>query len=599
MIASHRALVVVGVIFIACVAEGLRQLAPGIAPFWLYGWLLALGILLARVPDAPAARTAPAADVPPREDELKSSLPEAPVSAEDRTDKQKHAFISQISHEVRTPLHAILGLLELLENNIDERNRSLIHKIRNAAHALMNVLNNTIEAARSDNNALRINRSESNLYQLIAEIADIFSTSAELKNLQFCVHFDPQLYGINVNLDRMHLMQVLNNLMGNAIKFTDSGEITLWVIAQSRSDQMVRIYFGVQDTGAGIDKADQDIIFEPFGQVDSMQSGRQPGSGLGLKISRDIIRMMDSELNLSSVRGAGSTFWFVLDGQYKPTSVQPPTALSRSAIALVGDAGRQREILTTYIESIGAQVLHFDRVDDIRSLTGCGMILIGNDQHETNEAALTRLLVSHQGLYVVVAKSNTVDWRAPAGVVEWFSPLLLHELYQHCERAGICERPLDIAAASAAPKGLDDLTEEATIDILPESIRNATFLIVDDSPVNLVVLQGQLDKLGISELLVATDGSKALRVLEGDTRVDIIITDFNMPHMNGPELAKHVRALYPGIVVVGLTALQESDAYTSSSLERFDDIILKPCGLSALGQRLAILPLNNEAPQNG
>ena len=176
--------------------------------------------------------------------------------------------VATLSHELRTPLHAIMGLSELLQSEeMSYTARRHIEKINSASQGLLDSLNKAIEAARSESGDLVINPVPSNLLNIVEETAKTYSIAIEGKGLELGLLLDPNLYGREVEVDRVHLQQILNNLLGNAIKFTDTGSIHLWVALKRDHGDRLDVVFSVEDTGIGIPENKISEILSPFGQV--------------------------------------------------------------------------------------------------------------------------------------------------------------------------------------------------------------------------------------------------------------------------------------------------------------------------------------------
>jgi PAS domain S-box-containing protein len=245
-------------------------------------------------------------------DTLKS-IREAKINAE-RTAKAKSTFLSNMSHEIRTPLNVILGLSELINKNdhIDEKLlRKNIDGIDFSAKNLLSIVNDILDFSKIEAGKLTIQSIDFNLRKLVTTLADGFEIKALEKGLKLVANIDPDIPSIVIG-DQFRLNQILTNLISNAIKFTQTGEIKINVALVSQKDEEIGLQFNVVDTGIGIAEDKLDKIFDSFYQLDNPESPKVTGTGLGLAITKELIHLQDGVLNASSVVGEGSNFVFLL-----------------------------------------------------------------------------------------------------------------------------------------------------------------------------------------------------------------------------------------------------------------------------------------------
>jgi len=241
-------------------------------------------------------------------------LEKSRVEAES-ANKTKSVFLSSISHEIRTPLNAIIGFSDLMKTtDLDEEQSEFVTNIINAGLILHDLINNVLDISKIEAGKLNLNESKFSFINLIQHVSNVFDLKVKEKQLKFEAHIDSKLNKYYIG-DKLRLSQILMNLVGNAIKFTDKGTVTLKVM---RNDEMEdvegvsSIFISVTDTGIGIRKENIGALFTPFSQVDSSATRRFKGTGLGLYISKQLVEMMDSELLVSSDFGHGSEFSFKL-----------------------------------------------------------------------------------------------------------------------------------------------------------------------------------------------------------------------------------------------------------------------------------------------
>ncbi len=277
--------------------------------------------------------------------------------AADAANQAKSEFLANMSHELRTPLNGILGYAQVLQHHerLDDKQSQGLRVIHQCGLHLLNLINDVLDLAKIEARRLELQPTEFALSSFLLGVVDICRIRAEQKGIEFVYHTSHELPGI-VRADEKRLRQVLINLLGNAIKFTDTGTVTLAV--ESLPGDRVR--FSIADTGVGMSPEQLQKIFQPFEQVGD-QKKRAEGTGLGLAISQQIIRLMGSEIQVSSHEGAGSTFWFELSLPVAtlPTVTNQPTGEiigyqgSRRHILVVDDYQENRDVLTEMLENIG------------------------------------------------------------------------------------------------------------------------------------------------------------------------------------------------------------------------------------------------------
>ena len=271
---------------------------------------------------------------------------EAALSEARRLARLRSDFLAQMSHELRTPMNAILGFAQLLQGDrqLNEQQARGVAMIRQSGQHLLALINDILDLTRIDAGKLELHPAEVELSAFLLVVADIIRVKADEKKLQFSVQTAADLPG-SVRIDEMRLRQILLNLLSNAVKFTDTGHVTLRVRTVSPPQQdsqgaTVRLRFEVEDSGIGMNGAQLARIFQPFEQVADLQR-RSDGAGLGLAISRQLVRLMGGDIQVSSDAGKGSRFWFELDLAGRESQAAAAFALGR----VVGYEGPRRKIL--------------------------------------------------------------------------------------------------------------------------------------------------------------------------------------------------------------------------------------------------------------
>ena len=224
----------------------------------------------------------------------------------------KSAFVANMSHELRTPLNGLIGMVDLLSRTaLDDRQRRYVEVAHASAGLLLSVVNDILDLSKIEAGKLELERSEFFLLEVLVDVASVLALPAEQKGLALSCIPDPSV-AIDVVGDPSRLRQVLMNLVSNAVKFTDRGEVTVTARAEGESEGRVRVRVEVSDTGIGIAAETRDRLFMPFSQADPSATRKHGGSGLGLAICRELVARMDGEIGVQSEPGVGSTFWFTV-----------------------------------------------------------------------------------------------------------------------------------------------------------------------------------------------------------------------------------------------------------------------------------------------
>jgi len=283
---------------------------------------------------------------------------EAASAEAQRANAAKSRFLAHMSHELRTPLNAVIGILQLSEDwTLPEEQHEQLRIAKQAGHSLLELINNVLDVSKIEAGELRLDESATLFSALLESAADTIRPLARIKGIQLVVDLGEQL-PIAVNVDAVRLRQVLINLMGNATKFTDAGEVRLRVSSLCPGQSCQRVRFEVIDTGVGIDPARQKTLFEEFSQVATSDGGRPGGTGLGLSIAQRIVNLMGGEIRIDSRLGVGSRFWFEI------TLVTVPEQESE-ALAAAQRVGERRAPACAIGKNLGHELLPVLLVDDV------------------------------------------------------------------------------------------------------------------------------------------------------------------------------------------------------------------------------------------
>ncbi|MDO2947683.1 hybrid sensor histidine kinase/response regulator [Aeromonas simiae] len=501
-----------------------------------------------------------------------------------RLSRVKGDFIANMSHEIRTPMNAIMGLTYLLEQGgLNDAQRDLVRKIHLAGQALLGIINDILDFSKIESGRLELEHVPFSLEEVLDHVAVIMSTCVGEKHLELVVGSAPAQAPHLVG-DALRLEQVLLNLAGNAIKFTESGEVELKVSLQEESEEGVRLRFSMRDTGIGISANQQAHIFNAFSQADSSTTRRFGGTGLGLTISRRIVELMGGTLRVNSEVGKGSEFWFDLPFERVANAEALTERLQHISLLIADDSDVTRETLERTVDSLGwsacvvssgEQALHHllqrgDRFDVIV----LDWIMPGLDGLQTCQAIRQAFAEQERSPIIIMATAYSHDellGQPGADGIDMVlhKPVTGSSLYNAVARLLHDKREHQPAAAPGA-----------VLQRLPE----VRVLLVDDSDINLEVATRLLEREG-ALVQCAINGERALALLaEPEQAFDVVLMDVQMPIMDGYEATRRLRAL-PGrehLPVLALTAGVFREQREEALAAGMNDFIAKPLDVELL-----------------
>ena len=508
--------------------------------------------------------------------------------AEDAT-RMKSEFLANMSHEIRTPMGGIMSMAEMLDlTSLDGDQQRMTRVIRGSARSLLTIINDILDFSKIEAGKLNIETIPFALGDLVDDVGELLVSRAEERGLELVIDIDPSLPEHRLG-DPTRLRQILLNLGGNAIKFTEHGTVAMRVRAGQGRD-VVR--FEVEDTGIGLTEAQQTKLFEPFVQADTSTARRYGGTGLGLSICRRLAELMGGEIGAVSTFGEGSTFWVELPFPVEDRAVpKPEHAINSARVLLVGLPAEQAMIADAYLQAGGVvEAAIADTFADARSWKGekpWDVVIV--DARCPDHMALT--VPADLGLstaYVLLAPRSLVS-TLDAAARSRFGVTLTYPL----SRYGLWQA-VAVGMGLTEPRGTisgfrEDLGFEAP-DLERAHRENAVVLVAEDNSTNQVVIRQLLGRMGFA-CEIAEDGRAALALYE-NRPFGILLTDFHMPVMNGFELTGRIRALEvlsgrPRLPIVALTADALSGVAQQCLDAGMDEYLTKPIDSERLSGLLA------------
>lgn len=543
----------------------------------------------------------------------------------------KSAFLANISHELRTPLNSIDGFINLLsrDTGLTADQNLYVQTIRKSSAHLLALVNDVLDFSKIEAGKLLLEQHEFDLYASIYDVVDMLSPLASEKNLRLAVFFYDDVPRFLLG-DSLRVKQVLTNLVNNAIKFTDEGEVVVRVSLDepTPSDdtptlQEERIFISVQDTGKGIDTAHQTVLFQSFSQGDPSVTRQYGGTGLGLVISKQLTQLMggkigfydnqteaEKDLDPAELIGKtvkGTTFWFTLPVHLSPSQQQQheqalldekslwempvlsPTQLNKPLQMLVWITHEASlQILRGTLNQLPIQITVVDSINDLlEKLQQHGKawdwVIIDNDVKDLDNKHLEIATIFKQIRLYYVGKLVLFGYQINLDT-ELLSRYQVRALYQPLDRRQLYQ--------------LLTTATQATPEVQMPKWQGFSVLAVDDHPPNLLVLEALLAELGIS-VITANSGFEAIAYIErsienypNEQAVDLIFMDIQMPKMSGREASQKIREIESEntqkkhIPIIALTAHSLADEKASLLETGIDDYVGKPINQAQLQQVL-------------
>jgi len=452
---------------------------------------------------------------------------EAARQSADAANEAKTLFLATMSHEIRTPLYGVLGTLELLSRtNLDAQQRDYLQALEGSSATLLQLICDVLDVSKIEAGRLALEVSEFSPLELVHEVIQGYSAAALGKGLELYACLDPQL-PLRLLGDQARIRQILNNLLSNAVKFTDYGRVVLRVRLSHRDAERSCLLWQVADTGRGIAEEDHPFIFDPFYQIGG-NIHVIAGTGLGLPICQRLTQLMNGQMRMVSELGLGTSFTLLLplEESLRSADVALPCNLLAEHIHVVSPLRELAESLAGWLRRWGARA----QVGQPASMTGAGLLL---EVHPGKLGA--PLLPQWRGRRVLASADGCSEPRQDGDC--WHANLShLAAIHQAvCQAQGLWVTDDEVCTAGPRTRHL-----------------GLNILVAEDNIINQLILRDQLEELGCTVVL-AGDGEQALRCWEQGT-FDIVLSDVNMPRVNGYELARTLRQQGCAVPIIGATA---------------------------------------------
>lgn len=490
----------------------------------------------------------------------------------------KSEFLANMSHELRTPLNGVIGFTrQMLKTQLTHSQKDYLHTIEKSANNLLTIINDILDFSKLEADKLTLEHIPFTLREALEEVVILQATSAHEKGLEITLTIDPKV-PIGFVGDPLRIQQILTNLVGNAIKFTERGNIDISVELRTQLASKVELQFTVRDTGIGISDRQKSQLFQAFRQADASISRRYGGTGLGLVITQKLVKQMDGEISLTSRLHQGSTFWFILP--LTPTDIPMPDSINASlwqqqSLLLVEQNTQAAQSLQLALIQKGIQITHCTQLPEIASAFDAVILSLPVNQDcslsQVKQQVESALPFSSQ-IFVGIASTQLAlaeQLSAQTHVICLTKPLFADKL-------------LSLLTKHSVAPNLPRLPNTTMLKApLPLSV-----MAVDDNPANLTLITALLEET-VTQVTACSGGNEAIQAAQ-QNHFDVILMDIQMPQIDGVAACQAIKQFehHKHTPIIAVTAHAVEGERERLLTLGMDDYLTKPIDETRLQQLL-------------